>query len=322
MRIRSCFPFFLTVCLLVSQPLYAFFQGEGGCGHLVGLPELAKSLREELLDAVDAYTERFNEYAAIESNLTRVQNPEVGKGWNALTTVDDDVISLGSGPDVLRPLYNFPFAKHIHLVDVLEGWGPETNAGVTFKELERRLHHIGKNTRVTVVRQGFLAERSREELYTKGIYRSAVAQPGGLTLVDSFDDPCTWKVEWESPSAGPQIRYFSLHLSDYNQTGLVEIVLKDLPPGRFGGLLITGTYPPQPEPLRSFLDGMKINGLMIVEMDYDRMGVERDFSADTFIREQIYSSGFYKADIAERSRVVMATYPDRYWPNAYLFRKM
>lgn len=295
---------------------------EGSCAHLVDLPEIAPRFRLELLHSVSQYTRKFRDEDARRSNLNADEDAEITANWDPVATLDDDVVSLGSGPDIMRAIFNFPFAKHIHLVDVLEGWGNARNAGVTLAELERRLHHIGTNVEVTIVRKGFFIERTREQFYELGPYRSVAPMEGETKYIDMFDDACTWKIEWDSSVAGRQVRYVSLHIFDYDAVVSVEEVLKDIPASKFGGLLITGSQIPVGEPLQILLNAMKPRGLFVAEMDYMRLDGSGDNEESDAVREQLARSVFHTEHALPRSALMMQLNPHLYWPRTYLFRKL
>lgn len=99
--------------------------------------------------------------------------------------VRDDVVSLGSGPDIYLPLYLYPLAKRFHMVDMMGGWGSGPD-DIT-SEITARLKSI----------PGSEVER--------------------LT-------PKTWRVTWIDIDLGPQEKYFYLHPMNFNDVAFKRLI--------------------------------------------------------------------------------------------------
>src|SRR5258708_1902744 len=74
--------------------------------------------------------------------------------FTAIPRVGGSVISFGSGPDVIRPIADFPLAERFHLVDVLTGWG-ESPSEVLF-EIKKRLLSLHPTAEVQMLNSGFM----------------------------------------------------------------------------------------------------------------------------------------------------------------------
>ena len=104
------------------------------------------SYRSKIADFNEFYTEQFPKSA---KSMLR------GTGFirlNTTTANSSHVIYLESGPDIWRPLYDFPTARHFHFVDHLIGWGRSPHNLIS--EFIRRINYIGSH--VEIVQTGFL----------------------------------------------------------------------------------------------------------------------------------------------------------------------
>lgn len=59
------------------------------------------------------------------------------------------VISLGSGPDIFRPIFVFPRAKHIHLIDYGKGWG--SSFSEMLNELTARIAFLDRRAKLETI---------------------------------------------------------------------------------------------------------------------------------------------------------------------------
>ncbi len=263
-----------------------------GLGHI---------LRQETLEASERYQRRFfADYFAVQSNLSSSPqfNPEILASWEweFLSSAGEHVVSLGSGPDIFRPLYNFPLAKHIHLIDVLEGWHPNPN--VALLELVRRLENIGPNAHVELIDGGF-----------------ADANLGHPPR------PCRWKVSWDSDFSGRQTRYVSLHREDYRDIEAVQTVLSHIEAEKIAALFITMARFPEGEALSLFLDKLKVGGVFHADMDYLNLEGNTSTPADPSVRAHMEAQGMKATHVLPRPTELVEQGPEYFWPNFYRFQK-
>jgi hypothetical protein len=189
-------------------------QGIGdlqGAGNLQGA---GSSLRSKVRESRDRYLA-----------LSGSASLALGSEFQALDVFQQaeggHVISIGSGPDVFRPLFDFPKAKHIHLLDSLEGWGdgPFDVLG----EIEARLTELGQGV-------------------------------APLHLVKNATER-VWLVKWHVPGVGIMETYFHLHRLNYNSSQLMRQMLATIPfADKIVGVVLTGAPKPSPSVLKLVTD--------------------------------------------------------------------
>lgn len=161
----------------------------------------------------------------------------LGKESEGLVTggkINDHVISLGSGPDVFWPLFDFPEAGHIHLVDTFEGWGESESA--VRREIVRRLAALDIREKPQL-----LEARANEE---------------------------TWEVIWGPQKTAPQTTYFHLNKVDYNDPKQMDRLLTELPAGSsLVGIFTSGAPIPSNNSLELLLDKLE-PGHPLISVDY------------------------------------------------------
>lgn len=135
------------------------------------------------------------------------------------------VVSLGSGPDITLPLYIFPTAREIHLVDSWEWWGggPVTVLQEAFARI-KALHNQAV-VEVQNAETGFFD--SEQKIF------SWIANNGSPVVV---------QVSWQSQSLGERsVRYFFHRVRDYdsrkNRSALLAYLASR---GTLGAVVTTG----------------------------------------------------------------------------------
>lgn len=284
------------------------------CGNQVSAYDenVAAAFRRELLTATEEYCKRFGA-VALASNLLPGPVPELVTPPAASVSVGGHIISFGSGPDIIRPIYNFPFASHYHLFDLMEGWfgGGE----LAFRELERRLNHVYPGVKVELVDLGFLEFGSPEmvDQYPPSSYRRGSSPYAGKV---------TWRLEWKSPAAGQQVKLVTLHLKDYSRLTEALEVLDQIPKGQLDALFITGAFLPKGKALDRYLSEVKAGGSVIVDMDfYNSLGDSSTAAQDVVSKAVIELFGFEIESFFPRDKKIAAQNPFDFFPNTYRFIK-
>lgn len=172
----------------------------------------------------------------------------------------DHIISLGSGPDIFRPLHDFPTAKHFHLVDSMLGWGNSPQAVVD--EFYARLKALGRDVQIEVLQLGFIEQLDASTLDDLDAYKMHF----NSTQIEELQ-PLTVQAKWTS-AAGSQSKTFSLHVSNYLESNSLRAVLARIgSEDRLGAILITGAPVPAPETTLDILVArLKPGGYFVAEL--------------------------------------------------------
>jgi hypothetical protein len=156
---------------------------------IFGLTNAKASNSCSLLASADAYRnfieQVHNKYLLKGGEISLYLGPE-HRVLSVDKTPGQRVLSIGSGPDVLRPLFDFPYAEHIYLLDDLTGWGDSFDDA--FQELRSRL--------------AFLSDNQFQE--------KTVSQ-----------EEIVWKISW-GPQGIKRTTFIHLYKIDYNKTSSVE----------------------------------------------------------------------------------------------------
>ncbi|MGE0763149.1 MAG: hypothetical protein AB7N80_07725 [Bdellovibrionales bacterium] len=209
------------------------------CDSLFDFQSTIAQLRQEIMQAHLKYQKSGRPEALgsnfIEGRALDILPPQVSEG---------QVVSLGSGPDIFLPLYQFPNAPVFRLIDSLRGWGQ--GADHLLEEIEMRLKALAPN-----------AEFRR--LDNQGDWRK---------IEDSLKGPLIWEVTWTSPSLGPMKKIFMMHQGDYNDLqAMAQIQIQPLI-----GLVMTGAAGPW-ETYQFFIDQLMPEGFMLTEL-FSTQGIE------------------------------------------------
>ncbi len=161
------------------------------------------------------------------------------------------IISLGSGPDVFRPIFDFPKVENIHLADIMTGWG--TGPHDIVEEISSRLASLGE---VKIIDEGFSADID----FPIG-YRELLGLPS-----DTLLKPLIWEVKWRSPSEGPQKKRVYLHPLNFRNPVTVSLLLESIPDQEgLWGTLLTGVIGPSSEIVALFQNKIAVGGYYIDE---------------------------------------------------------
>jgi hypothetical protein len=189
------------------------------------------------------------------------------------------VISLGSGPDVFRPVHDFPLAQHFHLFDCLAGWGDSPTQVV--EEIESRLASIAGGTPPVRLTDGFWASLSPDlRLDGDMLWSNAV--------ISYPVEPMVWKACWNSPSLGLQEKYVYLHMLDYDNPQQLVQHLNAMGNGAdLGGLLLASAPWPRPECMDALLKLLRPGSEFVYENYSNTAGEPVDSQyADAFAEIQ------------------------------------
>jgi hypothetical protein len=178
-------------------------------------------LRSEIERASDAYKTKFPNAAA--SMLRGAES----KTLPIVKNEDGHMLSLASGPDVYRPLYDFPFIKHFHLVDVMVGWGESPSQVIA--EVIRRLEEFHPTAKVKILQRGFLDHIPENELKTPQRGQTAHTFLKKYLSPSIAKQPLIVSLKWNSPVWGRQSKVFYLHMADMNSTEQIATILNTIP---------------------------------------------------------------------------------------------
>ncbi len=176
------------------------------------------------------------------------------------------VLSLGSGPDIFRPLVDFPFVDEIHLVDTLTGWG--AGPGEVIFELKRRIKSLHPTMQIKILQDGFTGkiEQQREtfsfpiEYWEKWEKRS------------SYRTPLVLEMTWQGPRGDFLSKVVFLHPKDFNNTIHVDELFSSLKEKNLAGILITGTY--APADIEQYVSRLSSQRGLVLFEDFVKAGVE------------------------------------------------
>lgn len=197
--------------------------------------------------------------------------------FNSSVAEGSHIVSLGSGPDVFLPFYAFPTAKHLHLIDNLGGWGDGPHR--ILAEIELRLTAFAPDAKV--VRTGRYS----------------------------------WKVNWISPSRGPQEKFVWLHPMHFRYVGqpLIDSWADGGHPAKIGGLIVTGVNAGK-YLLELFLSNMIPGGILLTEMNSkSAWGELLDPESPAILEELSKSYDVYEFSPIDRGYV--------YTPHTYVIGK-
>lgn len=169
------------------------------------------------------------------------------------------VLSLGSGADVLRPLYNFPLADEYHLVDSLAGWGKMP--WDVINEINSRLEALASNYsgELDLIDFGFADLASVPELSeTEAFYERADQN------IDFYKMPFVWELRLKDSAGKVMIKRIFLHFNDYNIPVTFQYPLAKLS-GDIVGVIVTGAPLPEKESLGLIIENVTPEGLFIYE---------------------------------------------------------
>jgi hypothetical protein len=155
---------------------------------------------------------------------------------------DGHMIYLGSGADVYRPLYDFPYIQHYHLVDTLTGWGK--NPKMVLTEIMRRLSKLAAGARVLELDRGFLNSLTEAELQNE--MRSKDESHEFIEKVLSrSSQPLILLVEWESRTSGLHKKKFYVHAKDFHDFDGMKVMIDSMGSEPLIGILASGvdTFP-------------------------------------------------------------------------------
>lgn len=218
----------------------------------------AHLLRRTLLEARDSFLEHSSDAAWFSQSLGREwqhASPEIG--------VNGHVISFGSGPDIFRPIFDWPLAKHFHLVDLFTGWGADPLEPLT--QILVRLQALGPETNVQIIDRGFLNEFTTGQLQNGEFFREVVR------ILPEARTPAKIRVQWKDPALGTQTRFIWLHPMDYNNQGEAQELINSIPTGdQLTGILATGALMPESKILKKYIFPRLLPGAIVVEENYRR----------------------------------------------------
>lgn len=174
------------------------------------------------------------------------------------------IISLGSGADIFRPLHDFPFAEHFHLVDSLAGWGK--NPQHILDEINARLKSVAINAKVKLVEKGFTKVTTKGQLDSAEIFWDWFVKHQEVVA-----KPVVWQLTWHDLILGEQQKFFYLHPANYQVPSNVVSLLSSIK-GILTGIIITGAPAPTEETKSLFLKKLSRGGYYFWELFKTRDG--------------------------------------------------
>ena len=191
--------------------------------------------------------------------------------------IDGVVISFGSGPDVYRPLVDFPWAKHFHLVDILTGWGQ--GPGHLVYELYQRLLHLHPDLQMSIVDPGFLQHTGVPTLQVINNYLAinpALLQTGNVLFTEGYWGrwyqresevlcPLVIRLTFTTYDGVRLTKFLYLHPLDFNDNDHLDILFSStsIKYNHLVGILITGIGPPKM--LSKLADKLATGGTIVFE---------------------------------------------------------
>lgn len=222
----------------------------------------ARLLRREITESGLKYADARNPISKLRGTESELIDASLGAKGH--------VISFGSGPDIFRPLVDFPLASHFHLVDLLIGWG--TGPGEVIHEFKERIKAINSTADISVIHPGFTARMSPKDLIAHPSDPKVIRDQTphfwlGFRTRDAYREPLVIGARWKDSSGRQQQRMFYLHPLDYNDEGhMAELGAFLLPAQKLAGMLVTGTMMPRSAAVNSFLDKMaRDEGTFVLE---------------------------------------------------------
>jgi hypothetical protein len=220
------------------------------------------AVRREIADAAD----RSRRAARVNAAISPLRGLEADQLPPLPASALGQVLSLGSGPDVFRPLRDFPELAELHLVDVLAGWGKSPAAVLV--EAASRLRAL-PGASVRVVARGFTRNFTAPEIASsRTFFAKLETDPHAL-------EPFGWEVTWQSSAAGVRSLRVWLHVVNYHDPvtfpALVERIRSR---GPIVGTLVTGAQEPASLSQECFLAAMPPVGAYVFETFGEHFGAE------------------------------------------------
>lgn len=230
----------MPVFLLLSLLGRSTFADSDPCADALTLLHSIHAFRQEILSMREQYI-RTHDAITPRGSSTGLYSQTIGPE-TALIPVrameDSHVIYFASGPDVIRPIYDFPWASTYHYADFFLGWG--NNPYVALAELLARIRDVFAKNELKWVQKGFLAdfETDPELFENKNRFWKEVLRSSTPAA------PAILKARWISPALGPIEKTFYIHATNMRRGPDVRNMLSHLPPGKsISGVLTIGMEP-------------------------------------------------------------------------------
>ena len=278
---------------------------------LIGLVAFQNANSQTLCSAeLGQFRSEVTEYSEVRNAICPVstnpgcEHPYMPTG----ATKDDHVVYFASGPDIYRPLMNFPEVGHYHMFDILGGWGE--NPGDFLSELQSRLASLPES-RVEIMSRGFtivfpeemmmrpIGRREPEELMADEFIRNRLMQQ--LVL----------RVQFRSRHLGLIEKYFHLHFGDFGDEARVNAFLELIPAEQklFASFQpgLTGT--PTPSSLKALLKRGNGSGVLMFDIP-----TEEPIAPQSLVDEVLASMGTdYEAEVVLEGYNEGWAFPYSYW---------
>ena len=247
----------LPLLLFAALNLNSAFADDSCEGSLrIVSPSQVRSLRAEIQFASDSYGHRHPSPYSLLRGFESTALPVHPSGH---------MIYLASGADIYRPLYDFPLIQHYHLVDLMTGQRGTPQDMID--QIVLRFMDLAPKVEVTRVDPGFLDQLSEEILNQNFSGRDARELINGVVGEQGAIKPLVLKVNWVSPGAGPQEKFFYFHALDMHNSIYMKRLLDTIPANEpLVGVLEAGySALPTSEGFHALMDRLSPDGHFIFE---------------------------------------------------------
>lgn len=179
-------------------------------------------------DLLEAFRQEVIGFAHERASILRV-SVDTGREHAYITTAtqeNDHIIYIASGPDIYRPLMNFPGVRHYHLFDILAYWGESPNHFIS--ELISRIASL-PDAEVSILNFGFIEVLDSEFLkreWDRDVVKEIEAEYIGSSILR---EPLTIGVKFKSQTYGLIEKIFYLHFGDMAQESHFSSMLDFIP---------------------------------------------------------------------------------------------
>ncbi len=198
---------------------------------------VAKGIREEVLAANAMFVKADTKKGFLDGKRRVHQSASQLRGTEHLLLPFDQaagqvVLSLGSGPDVFRPIFNFPLAAEYHLLDTPRSWG--TSPQEALDQLFWRLRALSADGEITLLDRGFLRHVSDAVTADRALFEAFLGEHRDLREPIAIELPV-------STGTGKTVKRFYFHPLDYNdERGVTAMHESTLSGKGVGAIMATG----------------------------------------------------------------------------------
>ena len=215
-------------------------------------------------------------------------------------TGHSQIISINNGPDIFRPLYDFPWAEAYHFIEK-QNWQEDALKMLT--EIIGRLRGIAPLARVEIDQYGFLEGMTPYHFaHPAAFNRALFRNPGGRKK------PVIFHVQWNSEVIGQVEKRFYFHFEDpQGLSGMSRIIDEVLKMGPIQGALNVNSFIDIETPVWQFLlDVLDRGGSLVYEsiVSYSKEGFKEN-TIDYLLKKSLQGEKQLDQHLNQRQFIVI-----------------